>query len=62
MGFEPKIPFFERKKTIHALDRTATVIGPKKYTSHVIKWSVGMRGIYKWGLALKVLIMGYVIY
>jgi hypothetical protein len=28
VGFEPIIPLFEGAKTIHALDRTATVIGP----------------------------------
>jgi hypothetical protein len=27
MGFEPMIPVFERAKTVHALDRAATVIG-----------------------------------
>jgi hypothetical protein len=27
MGFEPTIPVFERAKTVHALDRVATVIG-----------------------------------
>jgi hypothetical protein len=27
VGFEPKIPVFERAKTVHALDRAATVIG-----------------------------------
>jgi hypothetical protein len=27
VGFEPTIPAFERAKTIHALDRAATVIG-----------------------------------
>jgi hypothetical protein len=27
MGFERTIPAFERAKTIHALDRAATVIG-----------------------------------
>jgi hypothetical protein len=26
-GFEPTIPAFERAKTLHALDRAATVIG-----------------------------------
>jgi hypothetical protein len=26
MGFEPMIPVFQRVKTIHALDRAATVI------------------------------------
>jgi hypothetical protein len=29
VGFEPKIPAFERAKTVHALDRAATVIGIK---------------------------------
>jgi hypothetical protein len=28
VGFEPKIPASERRKTVHALDRTATAIGP----------------------------------
>jgi hypothetical protein len=27
VGFEPTIPAFERAKTIHALDRAATVTG-----------------------------------
>jgi hypothetical protein len=27
VGFEPKIPMFERAKTVHALDSTTTVIG-----------------------------------
>jgi hypothetical protein len=27
VGFEPKIPFFELAKEIHALDRVATVVG-----------------------------------
>jgi hypothetical protein len=27
VGFEPKIPVFERAKRIHALERSATVIG-----------------------------------
>jgi hypothetical protein len=28
VGFEPTIPLFDRAKTVHALDRAATVIGP----------------------------------
>jgi hypothetical protein len=28
IGFEPPNPVFERAKTVHALDRVATVIGP----------------------------------
>jgi hypothetical protein len=27
VGFEPTIPIFKRAKTLHALDREATVIG-----------------------------------
>jgi hypothetical protein len=27
VGFQPTIPKFERAKTVHALDRAATVIG-----------------------------------
>jgi hypothetical protein len=27
VGFEPTIPWFERAKTVHVLDRAATVIG-----------------------------------
>jgi hypothetical protein len=32
VGFEPMIPVFERAKTVHALDRAATVIGFILYT------------------------------
>jgi hypothetical protein len=35
LGFEPTIPVFERAKTVHALDRTATVIG--EYALHCIQ-------------------------
>jgi hypothetical protein len=31
VGFKPKIPMFERTKTVHALDRAATVIGLIKF-------------------------------
>jgi hypothetical protein len=27
LGFEPMTPVFERTKTVHALDRAATVMG-----------------------------------
>jgi hypothetical protein len=30
VGFEPMIPAFERAKTVHALDRAATVIGQRQ--------------------------------
>jgi hypothetical protein len=32
-GFEPMIPAFERAKTVHGLDRAATVIGKTLVTS-----------------------------
>jgi hypothetical protein len=32
VGFEPTIPVFERAKTVHALDRAATVIGSAETT------------------------------
>jgi hypothetical protein len=31
MGFEPTIPVFELTKTVHALDRAATVIGRQQF-------------------------------
>jgi hypothetical protein len=31
VGFEPTIPVFERAKTVHALDRAATLIGLMRY-------------------------------
>jgi hypothetical protein len=31
VGLEPTIPVFERAKTVHALDRTTTVIGLVDY-------------------------------
>jgi hypothetical protein len=31
VGFEPTIPVFEQAKTIHALDREATIIGSYRY-------------------------------
>jgi hypothetical protein len=37
MGFEPTIPVFERPKTVHALDRAATVIGA---------WTIVLNPIY----------------
>jgi hypothetical protein len=36
MGFEPTIPAFGQQKTVHILDRTATVVGiqPPTYARH----------------------------
>jgi hypothetical protein len=33
VGFEPMIPVFEQMKTVHALDRMATVISPFEVTA-----------------------------
>jgi hypothetical protein len=38
VGFEPTIPAFERAKTVHALDRAATVIG--RHITHALTNSV----------------------
>jgi hypothetical protein len=37
VGFESTIPVFERAKTVHALDRSATVIDHKLYIYIYIK-------------------------
>jgi hypothetical protein len=36
VGFQPTIPVFERAKTVHALDRAATVIGSAGFRCRVI--------------------------
>jgi hypothetical protein len=36
VGLEPRIPVFEREKTVHALDRAATVIGGCHYSDRFI--------------------------
>jgi hypothetical protein len=36
VGFKPTIPAFELAKKVHALDRTATVIGFLKFISMII--------------------------
>jgi hypothetical protein len=37
LGFEPTISAFERAKTVHTLDRVATVIGQQDATTHAVK-------------------------
>jgi hypothetical protein len=37
MGFEPAIPLFERTKTVHALERGATVSGFQLTMREIIK-------------------------
>jgi hypothetical protein len=41
MGFEPRIPEFERRKTVRAMDRAASVVGPSNFIAREIK-TVGM--------------------
>jgi hypothetical protein len=38
VGFEPTIPVFERAKTVHALDRAATVIGETESIKITRNW------------------------
>jgi hypothetical protein len=40
VGFAPTIPFFDRVKTVHALDRAATVIGVR------CTWAVSFQTIF----------------
>jgi hypothetical protein len=47
VGFEPTIPASERAKTVHALDRSATVTGrpalASRYTDYAIPASTMIR-------------------
>jgi hypothetical protein len=43
VGFEPKIPVFERAKTVHALDRGATVIGASSLVSSILPHTIFMK-------------------
>jgi hypothetical protein len=38
VGFEPRMPAFERAKTFHALDSAATVIGLRVYGTVLRKY------------------------
>jgi hypothetical protein len=44
VGFEPTIPVFERAKTVHALDRAATVI--IRYSYNGGKFRCNIRGVF----------------
>jgi hypothetical protein len=46
VGLEPTIPVFEPAKTVHALDRAATVIGPSHLWSPKISLSVWIMFYY----------------
>jgi hypothetical protein len=43
-GFEPMIPEFERAKTVHTLDRAATVTSFRSFWLSVNTYDVGIIG------------------
>jgi hypothetical protein len=47
VGFEPTIPVFEWAKTVHALDRAATVIGKRVYLSMALLPFVKPRPLFQ---------------
>jgi hypothetical protein len=47
MGFEPTIPASERAKTVHALDRSATVTGHIYATTHYLCWLFRLKFNYE---------------
>jgi hypothetical protein len=49
-GFESTIPVFSRAKTIHALDRAATVIGPVVLYRYE-NWCFAFMEKYKFGVS-----------
>jgi hypothetical protein len=49
VGFEPTIPLFERAKTVHALDRTTTVIGVEFFSLDKLVQS----GVFSHGVRLS---------
>jgi hypothetical protein len=40
VGFEPTVPASERAKTVHALDRSATVTDTRPYSVSILKVSL----------------------
>jgi hypothetical protein len=57
--FEPTIPVFERAKTVHALDRAATVIGDLLHTHPKVK-PVNMK-IQRWNTKNKFNTKNYIL-
>jgi hypothetical protein len=53
VGYEPTIPAFERAKTVHALDRAATVIGTHVITSDKFEWISSISNSYTAGLGIS---------
>jgi hypothetical protein len=45
MGFESTIPAFQRAKTVHALDRAATVMGKMKATDLIVIHDLCLRTV-----------------
>jgi hypothetical protein len=46
LGFEPITPLFEKEKTVHALDRTATVFD--RYVNYECKIDKDVRTKKRW--------------
>jgi hypothetical protein len=46
VGLEPTIPAYERVKTVHALDRSATVTGNFVFTFFLFASGVGLSPLY----------------
>jgi hypothetical protein len=45
VGFEPMIPVSERAETVHALDRAATVIGLRIFTTFYFQYIPGIHSL-----------------
>jgi hypothetical protein len=46
VGFEPTTPVFEQAKTVHALDRAATVVGFMAIERNKLKICCGVGGFH----------------
>jgi hypothetical protein len=53
VGFESMIPASERAKTVHALDRSATVTGCIDFTFVVSRWVRGRTWQRIWALIME---------
>jgi hypothetical protein len=55
VGFETTIPVFEREKTVHALDCTATVVGCKVHllSNNLLLALCVVCSFYKYGVAVS---------
>jgi hypothetical protein len=48
VGFEPTTSAFERTKTVHALDRAATVAGERRFRTFYYRLLKGIFGLKKY--------------